>query len=79
MGWDVYCVSICVLRCCSGDFIRGLWNRKLWFPCKILTLNAASLTIVAIATKLPVDLNNSMPATMDSKELFANIIALAIL
>ncbi|GKC76618.1 hypothetical protein Tco_1127392, partial [Tanacetum coccineum] len=62
-----------------GDFIRGLWNRKLWFPCKILTLNAASLTIVAIATKLPVDLNNSMPATMDSKELFANIIALAIL
>ncbi|XP_023738910.2 uncharacterized protein LOC111886902 isoform X1 [Lactuca sativa] len=80
-------------------------NRKLWFPCKYFSLNAASLTVIAVAVKLPMDLTNLMPgyvdqaaklgslgfmctmmanilpslATMDSKELVTNIIALGVL
>nr|GFB11163.1 pentatricopeptide repeat-containing protein [Tanacetum cinerariifolium] len=105
VGMYIALASVFCVVAVGADLIRGLWNRKLWFPCKFFTLNAASLTTIAIATKLPVDLNNSMPgnldqmaklgsmafkctmmanflpslATMDSKELFANIIALAIL
>ncbi|XP_076913744.1 uncharacterized protein LOC143572469 [Bidens hawaiensis] len=88
-----------------ADLIHGFKNKKLWFPCKYFTLNAASLTVIAIAMKLPMDLTDSMPhavdqaaklgsmafmctmmanllpslATMDSKELLTNTIALEVL
>ncbi|KAJ0764653.1 hypothetical protein HanPI659440_Chr08g0294561 [Helianthus annuus] len=88
-----------------ADLLHGFKTKKLWFPCKYFTLNAASLTVIAVAMKLPMDFSNSMPhvvdqaarlgsmafmctmmanllpslATMDSKELLTNIIALAIL
>ncbi|KAI3523057.1 hypothetical protein L1887_01113 [Cichorium endivia] len=88
-----------------ADLLHGLRNRKLWFPCKYFTLNAASLTVIAVAMKLPMNQNNLIPgtgdtfakigsisfmstmmsnllpslATMDTKELVSNIIALSIL
>ncbi|PWA41148.1 hypothetical protein CTI12_AA556170 [Artemisia annua] len=88
-----------------SDLIHCLRNRKLWFPSKTFTFNAASLTVIAVAMKLPVDLSNPMHgvadqrtklgsmafmctmmanllpslATMNSKELLTNIIALDIL
>ncbi|XP_058106293.1 uncharacterized protein LOC131249499 [Magnolia sinica] len=43
------------------DAFHGFRQRKLWFPCKFFSLNATSLTFLSIATKLPVDLNTSMP------------------
>jgi hypothetical protein len=96
--------GFCILAM-AVDLLHGLRCRKLWFPCKYFTLNAASLTVIAVAMKIPMDLNNPMPglvdqaaklgslafmctmmanslpslATMDSKELLANIIALNIL
>ncbi|PWA35535.1 hypothetical protein CTI12_AA607380 [Artemisia annua] len=97
---SLFCILAMVV-----DLIHGLRNRKLWFPCKTFTLNAASLTVIAVAMKLPVDLSNPMRgipdqlakigsipfmstmmanllpslATMNSKELLTNIIALDIL
>ncbi|GJS58525.1 hypothetical protein Tco_0653309 [Tanacetum coccineum] len=41
-----------------ADLIHGLKNKKLWFPYKYFTLNAASLNVIAVAMKLPMDLNN---------------------
>ncbi|KAJ9554759.1 hypothetical protein OSB04_009373 [Centaurea solstitialis] len=55
---------LCVLAL-MADLLHGLRNRKLWFPCKYFTINAASLTVIAIAMKLPMDLNNSMPGKVD--------------
>ncbi|KAL7597094.1 hypothetical protein Lser_V15G28986 [Lactuca serriola] len=95
---------LCILAMVA-DLLHGLRKRKLWFPCKYFSLNAASLTVIAAAIKLPMDLNNQMPgsvditakygsmcfmctmmvnllpsiATMNSKELLTNIIALAVL
>ncbi|MFS7894851.1 hypothetical protein Hanom_Chr08g00707971 [Helianthus anomalus] len=37
----------------------------VWFPCKYFTLNAASLTDIAVAMKLPMDFSNSMPHVVD--------------
>ncbi|GJX55827.1 hypothetical protein Tco_0285724 [Tanacetum coccineum] len=108
MPWIGMYIAVAYLLCILAmvaDLLHGLKYRKLWFPCKYFTLNAASLTVIAVAMKLPVDLNNPMPslaeqiakfgsmvfmctmmtnllpslATMNSKELLTNIIALDIL
>ena len=48
-----------------ADLLHGLQYRKLWFPCKYFTLNTASLSVIAVAIKLPVDLNNPMTGSVD--------------
>nr|XP_043616595.1 uncharacterized protein LOC122588522 [Erigeron canadensis] len=48
-----------------ADLLHGLNDRKLWFPCKYFTLNAASLSVIAVAMKLPMDINDSMPYNVD--------------
>nr|GEX84379.1 hypothetical protein CTI12_AA602070 [Tanacetum cinerariifolium] len=107
MPWIGIYIAVASLLCILAmvaDLIHGLKNKKLWFPCKTFTLNAASLTVIAVAMKLPVDLNTAMRgdadqiakfgsmafmctmmanllpslATMNSKELLTNIIALDI-
>ncbi|GJX77973.1 hypothetical protein Tco_0324784, partial [Tanacetum coccineum] len=55
---------ICVITMVA-DLFHGLRNRKLWFPCRFFTLNAASLSVIAVAMKLPMDINNSMPGHVD--------------
>ncbi|RWR78219.1 hypothetical protein CKAN_00674200 [Cinnamomum micranthum f. kanehirae] len=47
------------------DTFLGFHSRKLWFPCRFFSLNATSLTLLSVATKLPVDLNTSMPRAQD--------------
>ncbi|XP_042751563.1 uncharacterized protein LOC111886902 isoform X2 [Lactuca sativa] len=108
MPWIGIYIALASLFCILAmvaDLLHGFRNRKLWFPCKYFSLNAASLTVIAVAVKLPMDLTNLMPgyvdqaaklgslgfmctmmanilpslATMDSKELVTNIIALGVL
>ncbi|XP_059659020.1 uncharacterized protein LOC132305394 [Cornus florida] len=49
----------------AGDAFHGFRHKKLWFPCKIFTLNAASLTILAVAMKLAVDISTNIPGKKD--------------
>ncbi|KAM0065756.1 hypothetical protein Hdeb2414_s0003g00118251 [Helianthus debilis subsp. tardiflorus] len=44
----------------AADLARGFLQWKLWFPNRFFTLNAATLTLIAIAMKLPVDLTTKM-------------------
>ncbi|KAH6816933.1 hypothetical protein C2S51_000536 [Perilla frutescens var. frutescens] len=44
----------------AADAVNGFRQKKLWFPCKYTSLNAASLTVLAVAMKLPMDLNTVM-------------------
>ncbi|KAI3743573.1 hypothetical protein L1987_61283 [Smallanthus sonchifolius] len=66
--------TICILAM-SADVIQAFKQWKLWFPNKFFTLNATTITLIAIAMKLPVDLTR----LMDDKELLMNIMALGIL
>nr|GME03072.1 ATP-dependent RNA helicase [Ipomoea batatas]GME17453.1 ATP-dependent RNA helicase [Ipomoea batatas] len=59
------------------DAVLGLRSRKLWFPCKFFTLNAASLTLLAIAVKLPMDLNSPMPGSFDQFSKLSSVIFMA--
>ncbi|XP_023745300.1 uncharacterized protein LOC111893479 [Lactuca sativa] len=105
MPWIGIYITLASLFCILSmvaDLLYGFRNRKFWFPCKYFTLNAASLTVIAVAIKLPMDLTNLMTdrasklgslsfmctmmanllpslATMSSKELVSNTIALAVL
>nr|GEZ38236.1 hypothetical protein CTI12_AA298070 [Tanacetum cinerariifolium] len=47
---------VCIFAMVS-DLVHGLRNRLLWFPCKNFTLNSASLIVIAVAMKLPMDLS----------------------
>ncbi|KAJ9549565.1 hypothetical protein OSB04_022108 [Centaurea solstitialis] len=49
----------------AADLLHGFRNRKLWFPSKYFTLNTASITIITIAMKLPVDLSSPMHGYVD--------------
>lgn len=48
--------AVCTLAI-AADAVNSLRQKKLWFPCKYSSLNAASLTVLAVAMKLPMDLN----------------------
>ncbi|KAJ0511821.1 hypothetical protein HanPSC8_Chr11g0498751 [Helianthus annuus] len=52
--------SFLCLLAMAADLARGFWQWKLWFPNRFFTLNAATLTLIAIAMKLPVDLTTKM-------------------
>ncbi|XP_058086483.1 uncharacterized protein LOC131233714 [Magnolia sinica] len=68
MPWIGVYVTVASLVCSlamAGDIINGLRLQKLWFPCRFFSLNATSLTLLAIATKLPVDLTTPMPGAQD--------------
>ncbi|XP_062074719.1 uncharacterized protein LOC133778725 [Humulus lupulus] len=56
--------AVCVVAM-AADIINGLRYRKLWFPCRFFSINATSLTLIAAAVKLSVDLNTSMPSRGD--------------
>ncbi|KAF5460844.1 hypothetical protein F2P56_020685 [Juglans regia] len=105
IGIYVAAASLAFLFSMAVDAIHGIRQRKFWFPSKFSSLNATSLTLLAVAIKLSVDLNTAMPrrqdqlaklssavfictvmgnsmpslGTMENRELFMNIMALAIL
>ncbi|KAK9131869.1 hypothetical protein Scep_011397 [Stephania cephalantha] len=56
--------SVCLLFI-ALDMYVGFRNRKRWLPCHFFPLNSVTLTILGIATKLPVDLTTSMPSSQD--------------
>ncbi|PWA88985.1 hypothetical protein CTI12_AA115800 [Artemisia annua] len=55
---------VCILAM-AADLFHGFRNKKFWFPNKYFVLNGASITVIAVAMKLPVDLNSAMPSKMD--------------
>ena len=68
MPWIGIYVAAASLVCSlamGADAFLALRHKKFWFPCKFFSLNATSLTIIAVATKLSVDLNTSMPRCQD--------------
>ncbi|MFS7952530.1 hypothetical protein Hanom_Chr07g00608011 [Helianthus anomalus] len=65
IGKYIALASLCCILAMVADLLHGTRSRKLWFPCNYFTINAASLAVIAVAMKLPVDLSGSMPGTVD--------------
>ncbi|KAG8379309.1 hypothetical protein BUALT_Bualt07G0075000 [Buddleja alternifolia] len=51
--------AVCTLAM-TADVINGFRQKTLWFPSKYFSLSATSLTLLAIAMKLPTDLNTNL-------------------
>ncbi|KAG6384806.1 hypothetical protein SASPL_153625 [Salvia splendens] len=58
--------AVCTLSMAADAFI-GFRSKKYWLPCKYFSLNAFSLTLLAVAMKLPVDLT-SLETTSKEKQ-----------
>ncbi|KAK2977775.1 hypothetical protein RJ640_029971 [Escallonia rubra] len=65
IGIYVAAVSLVCSLAMAADAYQGFRQRKLWFPSKFFGLNAASLTLLAVAMKLPVDLSSPMGGPAD--------------
>ncbi|XP_026443798.1 uncharacterized protein LOC113343921 [Papaver somniferum] len=47
------------------DISMGFHRKRPWLPCKFFRLNSFTLSLLSVATKLPVDLTTSMPRAQD--------------
>ncbi|PWA54137.1 hypothetical protein CTI12_AA364340 [Artemisia annua] len=64
---------VCTLAM-AADAFQGIRQRKLWFPNKFFALNTVSISLIAIAMKLPVDLSANT-----GNEMFTKIISILFL
>ncbi|KAL3637918.1 hypothetical protein CASFOL_018366 [Castilleja foliolosa] len=60
IGLYIAAASAACVIATAADVVNASRNKKLWFPCKYFSLNAFSLTVLAVAMKLPVDLTSKM-------------------
>ncbi|XP_071739213.1 uncharacterized protein [Rutidosis leptorrhynchoides] len=65
IGIYIAAASILCIIAMGADLLHGFRNKKMWFPSKYFTLNAASITVISVAMKLSVDLNTYMPSYLD--------------
>lgn len=65
IGLYVVAASAACAVAMAVDAFHGFRYRKFWFPCNFFALNATTLTLIAVAVKLAVDLNTSMPQAHD--------------
>ncbi|PWA53017.1 hypothetical protein CTI12_AA449360 [Artemisia annua] len=79
IGMYIALASLCCLLAMVADIIHGMKYRKSWYPCKYFTLNAVSLTVIAVAVKLPMDLTNPMPGDIDQQTKLGSVAFMCIM
>ncbi|KAK6148372.1 hypothetical protein DH2020_019284 [Rehmannia glutinosa] len=57
--------AVCTLAM-AADAVNVLRHKRLWFPCKYFSLNALFLTLLAVAMKLPQDVNTNPVRNSDT-------------
>ncbi|KAM0027142.1 hypothetical protein Hdeb2414_s0020g00566051 [Helianthus debilis subsp. tardiflorus] len=65
IGFYISIASLFCVLAMALDLLYGFRNGKFWFPSKCFSLNAASITVIAVAMKLPLDLSSSMGRVID--------------
>nr|XP_043612043.1 uncharacterized protein LOC122583733 [Erigeron canadensis] len=65
VGLYVAMASLVYTLAMAADVFQGFRKLKLWFPNRFFTLNTASITLIAIAMKLLVDLNVDLESIDD--------------
>ncbi|XP_019149836.1 PREDICTED: uncharacterized protein LOC109146636 [Ipomoea nil] len=77
IGIYIAATSFICLFAMAANTVQGFCRRKFWFPSKFFALNAASLTVLGVATKLALDLNNPMPGSFDQFSKLSSVIFMA--
>ncbi|KAL3499561.1 hypothetical protein ACH5RR_038654 [Cinchona calisaya] len=76
IGLYIAAASLTCFLAVAADTFHGFRHKKLWFPTKFSALNAASLTVLGAALKLPEDLGNPMPGGSDQLTKLSGIVLL---
>ncbi|CAN4077957.1 unnamed protein product [Withania somnifera] len=79
IGVYVAVASLLCTLAMVADAIQAFRLKRLWFPCKFFALNAASLTVLAVAMKLPVDISEPMPGHTDQLSKLASTVFMCVL
>lgn len=72
IGIYVAAASLLCTIAMAADAFLAFRLKRLWFPCKFFALNAASLTVLAVTMKLPVDISEPMPGHTDQLSKLAS-------
>ncbi|PWA72336.1 hypothetical protein CTI12_AA272050 [Artemisia annua] len=67
VGLYIAGASLACTLAMAADAFLGIRKWKLWFPNKFFALNTVSISLIAIAMKLPVDLSAEVPNDTDTK------------
>ncbi|KAH6755278.1 hypothetical protein C2S53_015507 [Perilla frutescens var. hirtella] len=78
IGMYIAAASAACSLAMAADLFSGFRNKRFWFPCKYFSLNAISLTMLAVMTKLPADLTNDMRGVNDKLALISSIVLMSI-
>ncbi|KAL9155666.1 hypothetical protein ABFS82_09G019900 [Erythranthe guttata] len=68
--------AVCALAM-AADAFRGFRSRRFWLPCKYFSLNAFSLTLLAVAMKLPVDLTSMALGFRDNTARVSSLVLMS--
>ncbi|XP_022843430.1 uncharacterized protein LOC111366986 [Olea europaea var. sylvestris] len=77
IGMYVAAASLVCSLAMAADVFHGFRTKKLWFPSKYFAINATSLSLLAVAMKLPVDLSTRMWAGADRLAKVTSLIFLS--
>ncbi|PWA79633.1 hypothetical protein CTI12_AA203530 [Artemisia annua] len=77
VGLYVAGASLACTLAMAADAFQGFRHWKLWFPNKFFAINTVSITLIAIAMKLPVDLTTNM--SIDCGDWDAKMVSIAFL
>ncbi|XP_015160544.1 uncharacterized protein [Solanum tuberosum] len=74
IGRYIVAASLICILAMLADAVQGIRSRKFWLPCRFFTFNAASLTLLGVVVKLPLDLNNPMPGKIDQMAKLSSVV-----
>ncbi|GER38511.1 hypothetical protein STAS_15027 [Striga asiatica] len=77
VGVYIAAASGACLLAMAADALKGFRTQKLWFPCKYFSLNAFSLTLLAVAMKLPIDMTTDMPGFSDKLARVSSLVLMS--
>ncbi|KAJ8555619.1 hypothetical protein K7X08_013115 [Anisodus acutangulus] len=78
IGVYVAVASLLYTLAMAADAFQAFCLKRLWFPCKFFALNATSLTVLAVAMKLPVDISEPMPGDSDQLSKLASTVFMCV-
>ncbi|KAF3652885.1 putative nascent polypeptide-associated complex subunit alpha-like protein-like [Capsicum annuum] len=74
IGRYIVAASLICILAMLANAVQGIRRRKLWLPCRFFTLKTASLTLLGVVVKLPLDLNNPMPGEIDQMAKLSSVV-----
>ncbi|KAL3640515.1 hypothetical protein CASFOL_015483 [Castilleja foliolosa] len=78
IGMYIAAASAACTIAMAADALNALRANKLWAPCKYFSLDAFSLTVLAVAMKLPVDLTARMRGSNDKLARLSSLVLMSI-